>query len=793
MREWLFVFLGIDPALVRGTVRNWSLEFAGIITPFFAALLIVSLCVFAWFLYRSQTNISKPRRITLAVLRGLWMSLLVLIAMQPTLVLTMTGVSRPTMVVLIDSSRSMAVRDLGQEESSGARRSRASEVEKFTNAADSSLLKEIANTHDVRVMRFDTTATEMESEASYVASGVESRMADALLSAGRAAGSGGAVLLMSDGRQTGDQNALQAAQQIAKLPVTVYALGVGTTNPTDASVVSIDVPELGFTGEKVTPTVRLMTRGLSGRSFDVLLEIGGKQVASKSVNVARDGTIDMQMEFVAGAPMDQPLVARIVPQKSSAAGLEDVAAENDTLSRPWQVVDRKIRVLIAEELPRYEYRFLSEILRRDKRLTTKLYLGSADVSLATAPDSPFVAQFPSDAVSLGEYDLIVLGDLDPARISSRSIQALSDWVTKLGGSLVVMPRRGSESVWRRSTMEDILPVTLSASADRTANQAGAASVNAEVSVDVNADANVNTRVRIELTQSGRQSAMLRLGTAAANSETDATSNAIWDSLPPIDWVARVAGVKPLAEVLMKEKTTESSTTDSIGRPVMVMQQVGAGQVMWLGTDSLWRFRENIGDKYHAALWGQIVQRLALPRVLAGGKLSRLGIDRRIARPGQGVVITASVFGPDFEPSAVASQTANVRGPDGVVRSLQLSAVPGRPGQFRGLLNLASPGGYDVSLTGVDAVARRVWAIDDPDELRDVSLNENLLKQIAQTTGGEYYSNVDGLASLPAKLEGKTAASMTQYRAAIWASAMALLLVVVLASLEWLLRRSWQLK
>jgi len=751
MSAWLLQLLGFDSAASRAQVRGWSLEFAGMIGPFMAALLIVGLGVAAWMLYRRNRTLSPARRTVLTTLRCLAMALLVLIAMQPTLVLTLGGLVKPVLVVLIDQSLSMNVADMNGQK-------RIDVLNRELLSDEGGLLAELGKTHEVRLMTFGQT-TRLE-PTGFVASGAaqpQTRLADALELAGKSAGAGGAVLVATDGRQTQDQNALSVAGRLASGPVTVFTRGLGSLTPQDVGVVSVTVPQLGFVNEKVTAVVRVNVRaqnatGSAGQGLVVRLKRGDTQVATATVNAQKPGVIDVPMEFTAQAAGDAPLVAEV----DGVPG--DVAPQNNQLSKPWQVVDRKMRVLLVEGSPRFEYRFLSEILLRDRRVDLKLFLTSASPELSQAADSPFVSTFPADAAELGRYDLIVLGDVAADAMTLRQQQNLCDWVTKLGGALVVMPRRETPQLWRRTVIESVLPVTLDAAPNPDSPQDG---------------------VEVELTPTGQESPMMRL---SADDTINATK---WRELPPLDWVARVSGVKPAADILVKRKGTNE--------PVMVMQQVGAGQVMWVGTDSLWRWRRNRGDEIHAAIWGQIVQRLAMPRVLAGGKLSRLTPDRHAMQTGQSVVVTATMFTPAFEPVLSPSQGLTVREPSGASRTVELTAVPGRPGQYRGTLKLESIGGYDLSLAGSDALPRRVWAVDDPDELRDVALNENLLRQIASTTGGEYLGDAEALAALPRRLEGDSARSTTQHRVPLWASWLVFATTIVLFSIEWLLRRSWQLK
>src|SRR5438874_7503293 len=119
-------------------------------------------------------------------------------------------------------------------------------------------------------------------------------------------------------------------------------------------------------------------------------------------------------------------------------------------------------------------------------------------------------------------------------------------------------------------------------------------------------------VRLELTTAGRANPMLRL------SDKDEENIAIWKQLPPLYWIARVSRTKPAAEVLLVDP--DPARESRFGKmPVIASQQYGLGQVVYVGTDNTWRWRKNAGDLFYTTFWGQIAQRVALPRLLGSSK------------------------------------------------------------------------------------------------------------------------------------------------------------------------------
>ena len=82
-------------------------------------------------------------------------------------------------------------------------------------------------------------------------------------------------------------------------------------------------------------------------------------------------------------------------------------------------------------------------------------------------------------------------------------------------------------------------------------------------------------------------------------------------------------------------------------PVLATQQYGVGQVLYLGTDNLWRWRKN--DDEYPVLWGQIVQGAALGHLLGASKKTQLSVDKEEYNVGDPVKVFARLYNDSFQP------------------------------------------------------------------------------------------------------------------------------------------------
>ena len=78
------------------------------------------------------------------------------------------------------------------------------------------------------------------------------------------------------------------------------------------------------------------------------------------------------------------------------------------------------------------------------------------------------------------------------------------------------------------------------------------------------------------------------------------------------------------------------------------------------------------------------------------------------------------------------------------------------------------------------------------ELGATAMNEPLLRQLAELTNGGFFRE-ENLIALPDAIRSKTEAIQTTVDAEIWASPLVFLLLVTLPTVEWALRKRWQLK
>jgi hypothetical protein len=253
-----------------------------------------------------------------------------------------------------------------------------------------------------------------------------------------------------------------------------------------------------------------------------------------------------------------------------------VAQEKGEAKKP------KLRILYLEGAPRWEYRFLKNVLIGDPSVAVQVYLTTAseDFEQDSSPGLTHLTRVPEGGVGFADYDVVILGDLPEEWIREKGAglgQQLTDFVKVRGGGLVVLA--GSEF---RAGPEigDLLPVALPETLLPGPGKG----------------------FRLELTGKGAE--FLRLD------EDSEKSRRLWEEeLPPV--YSSLEGVVPKAGAEVLAVRSGEGFRESL--PVIVEWRMGRGRVLFLGTDQFWRWRAGRDDLAYHRFWKRAVSQVARVR------------------------------------------------------------------------------------------------------------------------------------------------------------------------------------
>nr|MBA3482568.1 hypothetical protein [Pirellulales bacterium] len=581
-----------------------------------------------------------------------------------------------------------------------------------------------------------------------------------------------AAVVMTDGVNTAGLPLADAAARARTLGVPLYVVALGSDRPrADVSLDDVLVEEVIFPGDRLQLEAAVQAVGFAGTPARVTLKSADADadavLAATEVTLPADGEsqlVRLALRPTTSGPM------RIELEVEPQAGEEDAA--NNRVELTIEVRDRPIRALLVDSTPSFEFRALKSLLERDPAIELRVRLQDADADFSSVDDAA-LRDFPATEAELLEYDVILLGDVDPQLLPRQTWDLLQKFVSLHGGGLVLivgerfMPR----SIADIDAMRPLLPID-------------AAGANA-----LRSDSGANHAVRIQPTPLGLQDPSLQLG------ETLEESAAIWAELPPVLWSLDAVQPKPGVQVLaIGVPAGEISGPSREGEapaepPPMIMRQyVGAGEVLMHATDETWRWRWRNDDRYFARYWGQAVRRLARGRALRG--VGSLTTNRAEYEVGEAVTIRARPR--PMAPLAEDALVVELAGDATPTREIHLPREGRYAHLFESTLRGLAPDHYTARVTsqgdGAAPLTTEFIVTAPPGELAQLAVNTIGLTEAALVTGGKFYTAKTAGRLLEELPSAQPTAIEQLPDEPLWNSPWLLAALCVTLGLEWLLRR-----
>ncbi len=773
-----------------------------------------------WWIYRSERGTLVPwQRLLLAGIRAALIFAVVTFLCEPILTRENVQTASGHLIVLVDDSFSMGIRDRWPSDDAAQKVAEAagiphegdpSRIELVTGFLGNERidflrkLREKAHVH--LIAGADGTRTLMELPrldegeamppgavrvAPIELRGKVSRIGDTIHEAvnelrGETIS---AVVLMSDGRDNGGVlSPEESARRLAKRGIPVFTVGVGNPEePKDVRLFNLEVPEVVLEGDVVSVDFKLTSKGFEGeraRTTFTLLDPSGVMVEKGAPrNVLLEGGEQVQSERLEFVPHHSgQFLARVAVGELDGELFHD----NNSIEKPITILSQKIKVLYVEGPPRYEYRYLENALTLDPTMETQVLLLSADASFPqeASPGLPSLRGFPPTRTALLEYHLIILGDLPPSHpaLPDGWMDWVVDFVDEIGGGVIFIAGRDMPQKYRGTPLEPLLPVVLE-----------------DVSASPFDGRGLEKEFFPRRTGEGREHPVLQL---AGDPERDAI---LWREvvgrehrgLPGFHWYHRVKKVERGGVALAVHGDPGEDHLKYGPRPILAYQYFGRGRTFISLVDSTWRWRRNVGNQYFYKFWGQAARFTSQGRLL--GKTPRFSIstDQRDYTLGGNVHILARVLDKEFKPTEDPECTIlHTWGKEDDPGRQQLSAVqvPARPTYYEAVIEASELGEHKLALEERgEEVASTTYRVLVPQlEYEEPRLDAARLQEIAALTRGSYHDlgTAARIADEVPLVERTIPISAEQD--SLWDTTMFLLWFAAAVTLEWVLRKVFRL-
>lgn len=755
------------------------------------------LCALAGvFYYQYQTRtaprFSRSVRLMLAIGRGLLLCLILLALADPILIAKLTTTPRPWLWVLFDGTDSMAIQDDDATGGEGeTHRSRTQQVQQLLRKPDDNLLRELSRQYRLKAYLFDRPDGVRE----LTGNSVEDRdfdpelWAEQLTTAGQvtalgktfddialrhATGQLAGVLVFSDFDQNSGPPPIASAK---KLGAPVYTVGVGAEAALDLAV-DLQAPPMMKKAERANLSVTVRNSGLSGRNINVkvtarriagtgtmpegeLISIGEKEVRLESV--------DQPVDF-SYTPTD---TGRFVFTATTEPQMGELVDQNNRSERDVTIRDDFLRLMFVEYEPTWEWRFVKEVFHRDKLVGMRgfrTFLRSADPAVRKTNEL-FLSTLTPRRSDFFSNDVIFLGDMPAATLSTRFCEMTKEFVSKFGGGLVVLsgPRFGPGQL-ANTPLADMLPVVVDAAA-RPHDEHGFA---------------------LRLTPEAAAVDFMQLGAVPAESAR------AWSNLGQIPWYQPVTRLHPLGTALAVHPS-ETCVDGKTPQPIIAIRRYGRGEVVYLGFNETWRLRRKFGELYYRQLWGQMIHRLGLSHALGSQKRFVVRTDRQQYQPDDKVLLTVEAYDANFEPLSesdipqkklAAELTLPGKSADGGKITQTLSIPQFREGIFEARIPVLQGGEHHVSvadpITG-EQVEVFFNVTNVSVERRSAVRNTALQREIASATGGKAY-DLKNVVSFLDDFRPAKKVETTVHVVSLWNTWLCFIAVVLLMLGEWFVRK-----
>ncbi len=474
------------------------------------------------------------------------------------------------------------------------------------------------------------------------------------------------VVFASDGDWNEGPPPVQAAARLRMKGVPLFAVPVGSrTRLPDVEVLSLDVPTFGVAGKSVRVPFTIESALPREYVTTVTLKATGGDEVSKEVRIAAMGRTSDALLWKPKGVGDFTLTLNVPKQADEAL------ADNNTMTAPISIREEKLKVLVVESIPRWEYRYLRNALSRDPGVELSCLLFHPGLSKVGGGNKDYIKQFPSGLDELSKYDVVFLGDvgLEDGQLTTEQCRLLKGLVEHQASGLVFLPGMlGRQFSLLETELSDLSPVALD-----LAQPGGWGS---------------RTPNHFELTETGRRSLLTKLA------DTEDENAEVWEGLPGFQWYAPVLKAKAGTEVLAVHKDAANEN----GRlPLLVTRTYGAGKVLFMGTDGAWRWRKGVEDKYHYRFWGQVVRWMAYQRNMAKGETMRLFHVPDQPRMNQTLSLHANVMDKSGEPLRKGDVSARIVAPSGKSELVGLVSDGEEWGVFTGGFHVNEAGKHQVTL------------------------------------------------------------------------------------------------
>jgi len=545
-----------------------------------------------------------------------------------------------------------------------------------------------------------------------------------------------AAVILTDGIYNVGSDPYYSAEQ---RDVPVFTIGFGDTSKyKDASVTQIKRNQYIFAGETTAVKALISNSGLEGKTVSVSLFENGKVLDAKKITLSLSGVDAVDFEYKPKTAGEKRLTVSVSPLRD-----EKIKA-NNRKSVFVTVLNDKLRVSMISGSPSADYIFIRDVFRRDKKIKLK--------TLTLITEKRFIEKEKPENI-FDSTDVFVLAGFPGVNTSDSFAAEVFRKIEFRKAPYFLVLTTGTD-LRKLKRLSGFLSFTIKGSEERFES--------VRLSVISNSSGIFNAR---------------------------GNDPQVWSELPPALQSNVSFAPRPGAVVIADAVKGGGGTVNPL---IILERKASQKSISFLG-EEIWRWKlhsKNGGKFLFDSFIENSIKWLSSPD---RKKKLIVSSNKKVFVAGEEIYFNAELYDDTFSPVNDADVSLTVSGKE---EKITIPLFYSSNGIYEGKIPSLPEGDFSFSATaqidGAFEKASGKFSVVPADlEISDLLFRKNLLRQVANVSGG-IYSSPDSLSAALKKLNELALVNKKEKTVIksidVWSDERILILLVLLFSIEWFIRK-----
>ncbi len=698
--------------------------------------IIVGFALSFWAYRTTIPQISEKKRYLLIALRGLALAILIFAIFEPIYSITRAFIEKPKIAILLDNSISAGTTD-----------AKGNRAETYKNALINSNIDNLENItflfdNDVRQLdRFIIDSLTFDGRATDISRAIRR------LDRYRDEDNIRAVVLFTDGAYNAGSNPIFDAERFT---TPFYVVGIGdTTEPIDIAVLSVVTNEIAYVDNKIQILVNFKANGFSNKTVKLKLFFNDEKIGEQDILIEQGKERYFHnFDYIPTKPGNHKITAQFDPIEN------EITRKNNSISEFIRVLENKRNIAIFAGAPSPDLSMIKQSILLEKGVEIKEFIQKKGAEFYEAPN-PKVLQASELIVFVGF----------PIQSTPKNVIDMIKLELERGKPLLFIASQTTDYN-KLKEFQNFLPFIVVSSRPQ------------------------ELLVVPDFKSSALSSPILRI----TGSENDLK---LWNSLPPLFRTETFVRPKAESEVLATMKINNAPLNEPLimsrhfqnSKSIALM---GYGLHRW----KLFGYASELakGRQAEDLLNIFINNSLRWLSIAEQSKPVKVRPSRKFYNENEVVELFGEVYDAAYNPIEKANLKVKVSGKS---ETREITLAPTGQGNY--YANIEGLPSGDYSFTAEATLNNNVLGTDDGRfsigeisiEYLNLKMNEPLLKKIAEITVGKFYY-ADNVSSIVDDIRSNRFFTERSIKKRddiiIWNLPYLLILVVLLLSAEWFIRK-----